>query len=227
MFCDKNTDSKCRWKRRKEARPEEILDAALELFTVKGFSSTRMVDVAKAAGISKGTLYLYFDSKEAIFRDVVKQRITPQIDEVEALVENFEGSQAELLKQLINGWWMSIACTSLSAIPKIVVAESGNFPELASYFTQNVVIRSRNLFSKVISRGMINGEFNLYESEAVARLVVAPLVQATIWMHSLKPYDDESGTQNYLQLHTEFILNSLVKHPSLKLLEPDKEKAYS
>ena len=227
MFCDKNTVSKCRWKRRKEARPEEILDAALELFTVKGFSSTRMVDVAKAAGISKGTLYLYFDSKEAIFRDVVKQRITPQIDEVEALVENFEGSQAELLKQLINGWWMSIACTSLSAIPKIVVAESGNFPELASYFTQNVVIRSRNLFSKVISRGMINGEFNLYESEAVARLVVAPLVQATIWMHSLKPYDDESGTQNYLQLHTEFILNSLVKHPSLKLLEPDKEKAYS
>ena len=227
MFCDKNTGSKCRWKRRKEARPEEILDAALELFTVKGFSSTRMVDVAKAAGISKGTLYLYFDSKEAIFRDVVKQRITPQIDEVEAMVEDFEGSQAELLKQLINGWWMSIACTSLSAIPKIVVAESGNFPELASYFTKNVVIRSRNLFSKVISRGMINGEFNLYESEAVARLVVAPLVQATIWMHSLKPYDDESGTQNYLQLHTEFILNSLVKHPQVKLLEPDKEKANS
>ncbi|RDH84462.1 MAG: TetR family transcriptional regulator [endosymbiont of Galathealinum brachiosum] len=227
MFCDKKTDSKCRWKRRKEARPEEILDAALQLFTEKGFSSTRMVDVAKSAGISKGTLYLYFDSKEAIFKDVVQQRITPQLDEVEAMVESFEGSQAELLKQLINGWWMSIACTSLSAIPKIIVAESGNFPELASYFTQNVVIRSRNLFSKVISRGMINGEFNLYESEAVARLVVAPLVQATIWMHSLKPYDDESGTQNYLQLHTEFILNSLVKQPQVLSLESNRENAHS
>jgi len=211
MFCEKITHSNCRWKRRKEARPEEILDSALKLFTEKGFSSTRMVDVAKAAGISKGTLYLYFDSKEAIFRDVVQQRITPQIDRVAVLVDDYEGSQADLLKSMINTWWVGIACSSLSAIPKIMVSESGNFPELAEYFTKTVVTRSRNLFSKVISRGMINGEFELYEAEAVARLVIAPLVQATIWMHSLKPYDDDTGTQNYLQLHIEFILNSLLK----------------
>jgi len=211
MLCDKLSNSNCRWKRRKEARPEEILDAALKLFTEKGFSSTRMVDVAKAAGISKGTLYLYFDSKESIFRDVVQQRITPQIDRVEQIVDEFDGSDADLLRNMINGWWMGIACTSLSAIPKIMVSESGNFPELAEYFTRTVVTRSRDLFSKVISRGMISGEFELYEAETVARLVIAPLVQATIWMHSLKPYDDDTGTQNYLQLHTEFILNNLLK----------------
>jgi AcrR family transcriptional regulator len=211
MFCETLSNSSCRWKRRKEARPEEILDAALTLFTEKGFSSTRMIDVAKAAGISKGTLYLYFESKEAIFRDVVQQRITPQIDKIEELVNSFEGSYAELLKSMINAWWIGIACTSLSAIPKIMVSESGNFPELAEYFTKTVVTRSRDLFSKVISHGMIGGEFELYEAETVARLVVAPLVQATIWMHSLKPFDDDTGTQNYLQLHTEFILNSLVK----------------
>jgi len=211
MLCDKLSNSNCRWKRRKEARPEEILDAALKLFTEKGFSSTRMVDVAKAAGISKGTLYLYFDSKESIFRDVVQQRITPQIDRFARIVDEFEGPNAELLRNMINGWWMGIACTSLSAIPKIMVSESGNFPELAEYFTRTVVTRSRDLFSKVISRGMISGEFELYEAETVARLVIAPLVQATIWMHSLKPYDDDTGTQNYLQLHTEFILNNLLK----------------
>jgi len=211
MLCNKLSNSNCRWKRRKEARPEEILDAALTLFTEKGFSSTRMVDVAKAAGISKGTLYLYFDSKESIFRDVVQQRITPQIDKVEQIVDEFDGSNADLLRNMINGWWMGIACTSLSAIPKIMVSESGNFPELAEYFTRTVVTRSRNLFSKVISRGMISGEFELYEAETVARLVIAPLVQATIWMHSLKPFDDDTGTQNYLQLHTEFILNNLLK----------------
>lgn len=211
VFC-KNDSSNCsRWKRRKDARPEEILDSALALFTEKGFSSTRMIDVARAAGISKGTLYLYFENKEAMFREVVQQRITPQLDQVEAMLDEFQGTQADLLRHMINGWWMGVACTSLSAIPKIIVSESGNFPELAEYFTRTVVIRSRNLFSKVISRGMLNGEFELYESEAVARLVIAPLVQATIWMHSLKPYDDETGTQNYLQLHTEFILNSLVK----------------
>lgn len=213
----------CRWKRRKEARPEEILDAALQLFTEKGFSATRMIDVANAAGISKGTLYLYFDSKEDIFREVVHQRISPQIDRVEAMVEEFQGNQADLLRHMINGWWMGVACTSLSAIPKIIVSEAGNFPELAEYFTRNVVIRSRNLFSKVISRGMISGEFKLYESETVARLIIAPLVQATIWMHSLKPYDDETGTQNYLQLHTEFMLNNLLTEP-VDNLQEDKDK---
>lgn len=212
VLCSADSQSSSRWQRRKEARPEEILDAALRLFTEKGFSATRMMDVAKAAGISKGTLYLYFSSKEAIFKEVVQQRITPQIDKVELLVNEFEGNQADLLKHLINGWWMGVACSSLSAIPKIITAESGNFPELAEYFTINVVTRSRQLFSKVIRRGMETGEFKEYDAQTVARLVVAPLVQATIWMHSLKPYDDEEGTQNYLQLHTEFILNALRKN---------------
>lgn len=198
-----------KWKRRKESRPEEIVDAALQLFTEKGFSATRMIDVAKSAGVSKGTLYLYFDSKQAIFRAVVQQRISPQLDQVEAMIDDFKGSQAELLRHMINGWWMAVACTSLSAIPKIIVSESGNFPDLAEYFTRNVVTRSRNLFSRVISQGMISGEFKSYNADTVARLVVAPLVQATIWMHSLRPYDDEMGTQNYLQLHTEFILTNL------------------
>jgi len=209
--CSADTQSSSRWQRRKEARPEEILDAALQLFTEKGFSATRMMDVAKAAGISKGTLYLYFSNKEAIFKEVVQQRITPQLDKVESLVSEFEGNQADLLKQLINGWWLGVACSSLSAIPKIITAESGNFPQLAEYFTHNVVTRSRHLFSKVIRRGMEAGEFKVYDAETVARLVVAPLVQATIWMHSLKPYDDDEGTQSYLQLHTEFILNALSK----------------
>jgi len=211
VLCLDGSQPSGRWKRRKEARPEEILDAALQLFTEKGFSATRMMDVAKSAGTSKGTLYLYFSNKEAIFKEVVQQRITPQLDIVESLVNEFEGNQADLLKHLINGWWMGIACSSLSAIPKIITSESGNFPELAEYFTQNVVTRSRHLFSKVIRRGVEAGEFKEYDAETVARLVVAPLVQATIWMHSLKPYDDEEGTQSYLQLHTEFILNALVK----------------
>ncbi len=198
-----------RWKRRKEERPEEILDAALQLFTEKGFSATRMIDVAKQAGISKGTLYLYFESKEAIFTEVVQQRITPQLDQVESLVEHFEGTHEDLLKHLINGWWMGVACSSLSAIPKIIVSESGNFPKMAEYFTRNVVIRSRKLFTRVLERGMRKGEFRQLDAETVARLIIAPLVQATIWMHSLRPYDEETGTQNYLQQHIEFILNNL------------------
>ncbi len=211
MLCTAEEDKVTRWQRRKEARPDEILDAALQIFTEKGFSATRMIDVARQAGISKGTLYRYFASKEAIFCEVVKQRITPQLDQVESQVEHFTGTQADLLKQLITGWWMGVACTSLSAIPKIIVAESGNFPELAEFFTHNVVVRSRRLFTRVIKKGIETGEFRPLEAETVARLIIAPLVQATIWMHSLRPYDEETGTQNYLQLHTEFMLNNLLK----------------
>ena len=80
---------------------------------------------------------------------------------------------------------------------------------MAEYFTKNVVVRSRKLFSRVIQRGIDMGEFRELEADAAARLVIAPLVQATIWMHSLRPYDDEAGTQNYLQLHIEFILRNL------------------
>ena len=203
--------SPCRWRRRKEARPEEILDAALELFTEKGFSATRICDVAKKAGISKGTLYLYFESKEAMFCAVVQEMISPELDRVEDMLEHYSGSSEELLRQLIRSWWQSVGETKLSAIPKLIVSESGNFPELAEFFVNKVVKRARKLFTNVISRGIASGEFNVYEPEAVARLVIAPLVQATIWMHSLKPYDDDAGTENFVELHTEFILNGLVK----------------
>jgi AcrR family transcriptional regulator len=211
IICNHKSTSPCRWRRRKEARPEEILDAALELFTEKGFSATRICDVAKKAGISKGTLYLYFESKEAIFRAVVQEMISPELDRVEDMLENYSGSSEELLKQLIRGWWQSVGETKLSAIPKLIVSESGNFPELAEFFVNTVVKRARKLFTNAISRGIASGEFNVYEPEAVARLVIAPLVQATIWMHSLKPYDETSGTEDFIALHTEFILKGLVK----------------
>jgi len=211
ILCKHKSSSPCRWRRRKEARPEEILDAALELFTEKGFSATRICDVAKKAGISKGTLYLYFESKEAMFRAVVQEMISPELDRVEDMLEHFTGSSEELLRQLIKSWWQSVGETKLSAIPKLIVSESGNFPELAEFFVNKVVKRARKLFTNVISRGISSGEFNVYEPEAVARLVIAPLVQATIWMHSLMPYDETTGTEDFIELHTEFILKGLVK----------------
>jgi AcrR family transcriptional regulator len=206
-----NTESPCRWRRRKEARPEEILVAALELFTEKGFSATRMLDVAKNAGISKGTLYLYFENKEAIFRAVVQEMISPRLDEFEEMVKLYQGPSDELLRKMIKGWWQSVGETRLSAIPKLITSEAGNFPELAEFFVNTVVKRGRKIFTDVVSRGITSGEFNIYEPRAVARLIIAPLVQLTIWMHSLKPYDENMDNNDFLELHTEFILKSLIK----------------
>ena len=205
------SDTSGRWQRRKDARPEEILDAALALFTEKGFSATRMLDVAQQAGISKGTLYLYFESKEAIFIAVVQEMITPRLDEFEQLLKQFVGPSDVLLKQMIHTWWQSVGKTRLCAIPKIVISEAGNFPELAEFFVNTVVKRGRKVFTDVIKRGISSGEFNDYDPKIVARLIVAPLVHMTIWTHSLKPYDEKMNDDDLLDMHTAFILKGLLK----------------
>ena len=209
VSCPLKSVNPCRWRRRKEARPEEIMDAALELFTEKGFAATRMCDVAKKAGISKGTLYLYFENKEAIFHSVVHEMIEPQLDQNDQLIENYNGLAETLLHDLIVGWWKSVIDTKLSAIPKLIISESGNFPEMARFFMESVAIRSRNTFVKVIQYGIDKGEFQTCNPVAAARLAIAPMVHASIWMHSLKAFDEDNFDSDYLELHIQFLLKGL------------------
>ena len=209
----KCSEHQCRWRRRKEARPEEILDAALDLFTEKGFSSTRMVDVAKKAGVSKGTLYLYFESKEIIFQELVKTMISPMVDEAEAAIKGFKGdTTSELLELLMMVWWNSVWHSNLSSIPKLIFSEAGNFPEMAEFYVETIVKRVRGIFEQIIQQGIDNNEFKSCDSKSAARLLMAPVIQAHIWKHSLKPYDDDMNEQTYIKLHLNLYLNGLKKN---------------
>ena len=199
----------CRWKRRKEARPEEILDAALDLFTEKGFSSTRMVDIAKKAGISKGTLYLYFDSKEIIFKELLTTMITPMVDEAELTIQQFEGCASELLRTMVKSWWSNIWHSKLSPIPKLIVSEAGNFPEMAEFYVDTIMKRARGLFESIIQNGIESGEFRNCDNRAAARLLMSPVIQANIWKHSLSKYDDPLDEQSYINLHLDIFLSGL------------------
>lgn len=211
ISCD-HASKVSRWRRRKEARPEEILEAALELFAEKGYASTRMDDVAKKAGISKGTLYLYFNNKEDIFHSVIQEMITPKLQQVEAIAKEHKGSSAELLQQLIMHWWDNVAETRLSSIPKLIISESGNFPELAEFFVNTVVKRARKLFADVIRRGINQNEFIEYDANMLARLVMAPMIQLVIWKHSLAPFDDSQNGRSYIELHIELMIKALKRH---------------
>ena len=113
-------------KRRKEARPTELTAAALALFVEKGFSATRLEDVASRAGVSKGTLYLYFDSKEALFKAVIQEGILPVVVENEAIAAKHTGSSFDLLEKLLDNWWGKIGLTDFAGIPKLMVAEARN-----------------------------------------------------------------------------------------------------
>src|SRR6266508_6790353 len=112
-----------RWRRRKDARPEEIVAAALDVFVERGFAAATLYDVARRAGVTKGTIYLYFESKEALFKAVVRETIVPVIAQGEALAQSFPGSARELLERLVREYWRLVGETALAGIPKLMIAE--------------------------------------------------------------------------------------------------------
>jgi len=207
-----NTQTKTepRWERRKESRPAELMEAALDLFAEKGYVATRLDDVAQRAGVSKGTLYLYFDSKEDLFKAVVRQGLVPAIVEAEKLVERFEGSAAELFRQLVMGWWKVIGDSRLSAIPKIMISEARNFPEIADFYHEEVIQRGSGMFVRALERGVATGEFRDVDVRYATRVLSSPLVMLAVWKHSLGCCErEQADPQVFLETYLDLALRGL------------------
>ena len=171
-------------RRRKETRPQELLEAALELFVEKGFAATRSEEVARRAGVSKGTLYLYYPSKEDLFKAVVRQKLSNLIAEGLDLVRSYEGSSAELLRELMAVWWERFGNTSAAGIHKVIVAEVRNFPDLAQFYVDEVITPADQLFSGTVQRGIDRGEFRALPVHDVAHAVMAPMIFMALHRHS-------------------------------------------
>jgi AcrR family transcriptional regulator len=170
-----------RWERRKEERPAQLLAAALGLFVERGYAATRLDDVAARAGVSKGTLYLYFGSKQALFKAVVRENIVERISQTRELAGRFDGPREELLRLLVRRWWQQYGQTPAAGIGKLIVAESGNFPEIARFFADEVIEPWHRLFGEVIRQGIDGGEFRPVDVEYFVHTVAAPLVMLTLW----------------------------------------------
>jgi AcrR family transcriptional regulator len=184
------TERALRWRRRKEARPKEILAAALALFAERGFAATRLDDVALRAGVTKGTLYLYFPNKEELFEAVVRQALVPNIEWGESLLEKPDEPAALLLERLMRSW-AELALSPAGAIPKIVISEAGNFPELARFYREEVVDRGLELMRRVLRLGVDRGEFRAPDDfDNAVRCICAPIVLAMLWRHSLGRHED-------------------------------------
>jgi AcrR family transcriptional regulator len=204
-----------RFERRKDARPGEILDAALDLFVERGFAATRLDDVAQRAGVSKGTVYLYFDGKEELFKAVVRSGMVRAIEEAEQIVAGFEGSSAELLRALVAGWWQHIGSTKLSGIPKLMISEAQNFPELARFYYAEVIERGSRLFQLSIERGIARGEFRRVNVDHTVRAIVSPLIMRTILQHSFLPCagPEDFDVPAYFASMVDLVLNGLRSAP--------------
>lgn len=196
--------------RRKEARPAELMAAALELFVSRGFAATRLDDVAAHAGVAKGTLYLYFDSKEALFKAVIQQGIVPILEQDAELVDSFAGTSAELLQRLVLNWWQRVSDTPLGKISRIMMSEAGNFPELAGFYNNTVIIRGRDLLRQVLTRGMANGEFRVLDVGVTIDVIFTPMMMLLIWGDSLGVLGGlTQEPDRYLATHLDLILNGL------------------
>lgn len=197
--------------RRKEARPAELIAAALDLFVERGFAATKLDDVAAHAGVSKGTLYLYFASKEELFKAVIRQGILPVLEEGEAMLEQHQGDTASLLRGLLLRWWELIGGTSLSGIPKLMIAEAGNFPEVARYYHDNVIQRAHELFAQVLRKGIARKEFRKVDVETAIDVIIAPQLMLAIWQHSLTPCccGGMKDPEAFIRTHIDLLLNGL------------------
>ena len=184
--------------RRKEARPGELLEAALALFVEKGFAATRVEEVAARAGVSKGTLFLYFASKEELFKAVVR--------------ENASRHLTEALREFLRRWWLLYGGTPAAGLTKLMLSEAAHFPELARYFQDEVIHPSHALLQRVVQRGIDRGEFRALDVPRAVHLIVAPLVQMVTWRHTLGhccPYLKEDQPMALIELHADLLIRGL------------------
>ncbi len=205
-------DSKPRWERRKDARPQELLAAAIELFVERGFAATRLEDVARRAGVSKGTLYLYYTNKEELFKAVVRESILPFLGKAELSVAEFHGHSADLLRDVVMNWSRQIGQSKASGLGKLMLAEAVNFPDLAKFYRDEVMSRTVRMISSILERGVKRAEFRPFDIEQMTQVLIAPMMMLNVWKHSaVAPCDcSELQPQVFLENLLELTLNGLL-----------------
>lgn len=180
-----------RWRRRKDARPQEILDAALAVFAEKGFSAARMEEIAQRAGVTKGTIYLYFPGKEAVFKALLSESLGAEMTRVEEAIAASEAPADELIRMALGRLGEFMRSSDRVVLPKIVIAEAGNFPELVRFYRRELIDRGLQLLGTLIRKGIAQGIFRPLAVEHAARLCVAPILLSAVWRSTFAKFDAE------------------------------------
>ena len=210
-------------KRRKEARPSELLDAALELFVEKGFAATRLEDVASRAGVAKGTLYLYYPSKEELLKAVISQRLSSEIVAVTEYSRGYRGNCEDLLRNVFTEWWSRVFDSPTSAVFKLVITEVRNFPDIAAFYRAEVVEPATALVGEIIGRGIASGEFRAIDVPGAVMSLVFPMIMLCLHKHSLgacAPATELMDPHAFIRQHVELVLHGLRADASAPTASP-------
>lgn len=170
-----------RWRRRKDARPAEIAEAALAVFAEKGFAGARLEDIAGRAGLSKAALYRYYPTKTDLFRVVVVEAVAPNIDRIRAMAEAYPGNLADLLPIVLQRLAAAAETAPLGAVAKMVIGESRNFPDLARVWHDTVASRGLALIGGLVERAQARGEVRSGDPRLYAVSIMGPMLLGILW----------------------------------------------
>lgn len=184
-------DREPRFRRRKTARPAEIIAAALEVFAERGFAAARLEDIARRAGVSKAALYLYFPDKDALFRAVVGEAIAPNFADLRAMARAYRGPFAALAPLLLERIAEAATTTRLPAVAKMIIGESRNFPQLARVWHDQIVSGAAGLVSDLIAEAQARGEVKPGRPRFHAFSLIGPMLMGLLWRETFEPIGAE------------------------------------
>ena len=216
LLATRNEDVHGKRERRKEARPGELLEAALDLFVEKGFAATRAEEVAARAGVSKGTLFLYFPSKEELFKAVVRENISGRFKEWNDEFAAFQGDSADLLRYCMKVWWDRLGAGRASGITKLVISEARNFPDIAAFYQQEVIVPGQDLIRRMLQRGIDSGEFQVADIDYAIYGLIAPMIFLIMMKHSLGacvPQGYPLEPERYIAAQIDILLHGFCIRP--------------
>ena len=197
-----------RFQRRKEDRPAEITEAALAAFAEKGYTATRVDEVAKRAGVSKGLLYLYFKTKEDLFKAVIRSFLSPRIDALISNIEETELSAEEFLRGPFLAFARSLPKSPAKILVRLMIAEGPKHPDLIAWYWDNVVSRALAALRSLIERGVGNGEFRESALNEFPQLLVTPVLFSVVWLNIFQPHSS-LDTNRFIEAHVEMVLDSI------------------
>jgi len=197
-------------RRAPEERPTQILDAAFREFGERGLAGARLDDIAKRAQVAKGTIYLYFPNKEALFREMVHATIVSALVEAETSLAGLASETAEAqLRRLGQGWWTFLRTERVQVLQRLVSLELGQFPDLMQFYADEVIARGRRLVSGIIARGVERGAFRDVDPQLAARMFSSIWMSHSTWCARREFFKTLGSDEQVLDEMLEFYLYAL------------------
>lgn len=214
MIAD-SANSEPKWRRLPEERPRQIIEAALEVFSEHGLAAARLEDIARLAGVSKGTIYLYFPNKEALFSEMVRQMVGESITSAQ-IRSTGNDSAADRYASYMRAVWENVRSPIFHKLHRIVEGDLKSYPDLMQFFFREISLRSMDVAAGIVRQGIASGEFRDVDPDAVTRIHHAVLIKHGVWCGKREqvPFVAHLSDEQVLDQLLDFMMHSIIRTPA-------------